>query len=347
MFNKNNKITSKIAYITRLTSIYTVNMICMKKILGLTFFLVVFVSCKNEDALELEIAAIPMHVDVERFDRAFAEAKPDDLADLKKTFPFFFSSRIPDSVFVEQMKDSSQIALNVATKEKFGDFKIQTNEIESLFQHLKYYDKTFTEPRVIAFTNYVHYREKIVVTDTVVLLAVDNYLGADHEFYGNFPKYIAQNLRPSQLIVDVAGAYADKNIFQTQKKTFLDEMIFFGKQLYFKDKVIPFKSDAEKIGYTQAQLEFAQVNEDMIWTEFVENEMLYDTNRSLVSRFIADAPFSKFQLELDNQTPGRLGQFIGWQIVRAYMRNNDVSLQEMLQTDASVIFNKSNYKPAK
>ncbi|MEM5565970.1 gliding motility lipoprotein GldB [Psychroserpens sp. AS72] len=319
----------------------------MKKLILFVLVLFAFLSCKNEDALEEEIAKIDTNFTVERFDRAFAEAKPADLENLKKTFPFFFSSRIPDSVFVEQMKDSFQIELNKATKEKFGDFKTETSEIESLFQHLKYYNKTFKEPRVIVFTNYVHYREKQVVTDSVVLLAVDNYLGEDHEFYGNFPKYIAQNLKPSQLVVDLAKEYAYKHIFQTQKKTFLDEMIFFGKELYFKDKVIPFKTDAEKIGYTPEQLGFANNNEAMVWTEFVENEMLYSTDGSLVSRFIADAPFSKFQLELDNQTPGRLGQFIGWQIVKAYMRNNEVSLQEMLQTEAIEIFNKSNYKPSK
>lgn len=319
----------------------------MKKIILLILVLFAFFGCKNEDALEEEIAKIDTSFTVERFDRAFAEAKPENLGNLKKTYPFFFSARIPDSVFVEQMKDSFQIALNNATKQKFGDFKTETNEIESLFQHLKYYDKTFNEPRVVVFTNYVHYREKLVVTDSVVLLAIDNYLGENHEFYGNFPKYIAQNLKPSQLVVDLAKAYSEKQIFQSQKKTFLDEMIFFGKQLYFKDKVIPFKSDADKIGYAQEQIEFANANENMVWTEFVENEMLYSTNSSFVSRFIADAPFSKFQLELDSQTPGRLGQYIGWQIVRAYMKNNDVSLQEMLQTEAIEIFNKSNYKPSK
>ena len=319
----------------------------MKKIILLILVLFAFFGCKNEDALEEEIAKIDTSFTVERFDRAFAEAKPENLGNLKKTYPFFFSARIPDSVFVEQMKDSFQIELNNATKQKFGDFKTETNEIESLFQHLKYYDKTFNEPRVVVFTNYVHYREKLVVTDSVVLLAIDNYLGENHEFYGNFPKYIVQNLKPSQLVVDLAKAYSEKQIFQSQKKTFLDEMIFFGKQLYFKDKVIPFKSDADKIGYAQEQIEFANANENMVWTEFVENEMLYSTNSSFVSRFIADAPFSKFQLELDSQTPGRLGQYIGWQIVRAYMKNNDVSLQEMLQTEAIEIFNKSNYKPSK
>jgi gliding motility-associated lipoprotein GldB len=319
----------------------------MKKIILLILILFAFYSCKNEDALEEEIAKIDTNFTVERFDRAFAEAKPEDIGNLKKTFPFLFSSRIPDAAWLERMTDSFQIILNDETNKEFGDFKTVTNEIEGLFQHLKYYDKTFSEPRVITLTNFVKYREKLAVTDTVTVIAIDNYLGADHAFYANLPRYLVQNMKSSQIVVDLAKAYAEKQIFQSQKKTFLDEMIFFGKQLYFKDKVIPFKTDAEKIGYTQEQLEFANANENMIWTEFVENEMLYDTDSSLPARFIADAPFSKFQLELDNETPGRLGQYIGWQIVRAYMKNNEVSLQEMMQTEPIDIFNKSNYKPSK
>ena len=306
-----------------------------------------FCSCKNEEALETEIAKIKTNFTVERFDRAFAEAKPRDLGSLKMTFPFLFSAKIPDTAWVERMTDSFQLILNNETNLVFANFKTVTNDIDGLFQHLKYYGKTFSEPRIITLTNFVKYREKLAVTDTIVVIAIDNYLGADHAFYANIPRYLTQNMKGSQIVVDLASAYAEKQIFQSQKKTFLDEMIFFGKQLYFKDRVIPFKTDAEKIGYSKKQLEFANANENMIWTEFVENEMLYKTDGSLPARFIADAPFSKFFLELDNETPGRLGQYIGWQIVRSYMRNNEVSLNEMLQTEALDIFNKSNYKPSK
>lgn len=319
----------------------------MKRILIFCLFLLALYSCKDDDKIEAEIAKIETNVTVERFDRAFANAKPENLSQLKAAFPFLFSKSIPDSFWLERMRDTNQLHLNAATHEKFGDFKSVTQDIQRLFQHLKYYDKTFQEPRIITLTNFVNYREKLIVTDTIALIAIDNYLGSDHEIYSGIQRYLVDNMTPSQIVVDMAKAYSEQQIFQPQKKTFLDEMIYFGKQLYFKDVMIPFKTDAEKIGYTSQQLEFARANEAMIWTQFVEKEMLYDTDSSLPARFIADAPFSKFYLELDNQTPGRLGQYIGWQIVRAYMNNNDVSLKEMLQTDAVDIFNKSNYKPPK
>jgi uncharacterized protein YjaZ len=60
------------------------------------------------------------------------------------------------------------------------------------------------------------------------------------------------------------------------------------------------------------------------------------------------APFSKFYLEIDNESPGRVGQWIGWQIVRSFMENNpQVTVQELLLMDAKQIFEKSKYKPKK
>lgn len=319
----------------------------MKQLFVLGLICLSIFGCKNEDALAEEIAKVKTDFIVERFDQAFAKAEPQDLNTLKKTFPFLFSKRIPDSVWVEQMKDTFQLELNAAVTSKFEDLTTVESDVRRLFQHLKFYEQTFQEPRVVTLTNFVQYRNKVAVTDSIVLIALDNYLGSDHPFYANIPQYIVDNMTSSQVVVDLATAYSEQRIFQQQKKTLLDEMIYFGKQLYFKDMMIPFKPDHEKIGYSESQLGFAKANEEMIWTHFVENEMLFDTDSQLPARFIADAPFSKFYLEIDNETPGRLGQYMGWQIVRAYMKNNDVPLNKMMQTEAAEIFNKSNYKPPK
>jgi uncharacterized protein YjaZ len=79
----------------------------------------------------------------------------------------------------------------------------------------------------------------------------------------------------------------------------------------------------------------------------VDEKLLYDSDPKLPGRFINPAPFSKFYLEIDNESPGQIGMWIGWQIVRSYMKNNDVSLQQLLQTDAKEIFDNSKYKPKK
>ena len=42
-----------------------------------------------------------------------------------------------------------------------------------------------------------------------------------------------------------------------------------------------------------------------------------------------------------------VGRYLGWQIVRAYMKNNSVDLKKMLQEKPETIFNNSKYKPKK
>jgi uncharacterized protein YjaZ len=124
-------------------------------------------------------------------------------------------------------------------------------------------------------------------------------------------------------------------------------MLYAGKEMYLKDILLPEAIDDVKMGYKPEQIKFCQENESYMWRFFIDNQMLYDTDQKLVPRFINPAPFSKFYLEIDNDTPGRVGAWLGWQIVRSYMENNKTSLQDMLKMDAKTIFENSKYKPKK
>lgn len=318
------------------------------KVTFLFLIIIAIVSCKKDNQLENEIANINTDINVERFDRYVADASKNDFSKLKQAYPFMFSERDNDSTWIEIKNDTLQLQLLAEVNKVFGDFKETELEIESLFNHIKHYYPEFNPPRVITTTNYVRYRNRTIITDTIAVFGLDSYLGSNHEFYINIPKYITANLRKEQIVVDLADEYAKKYIYQKQNKTLLDEMVYFGKRLYFKDVIIPFKTEAERMGYTQEQLDWAIVNESLIWEYFVDRELLFSTDSKLPGRFINPAPFSKFYLEdIDTDSPGRLGQYIGWQIVRAYMKQNDVTLREMLITSTEDIFNNSKFKPRK
>ncbi|WP_136481777.1 gliding motility lipoprotein GldB [Cognatitamlana onchidii] len=320
----------------------------MKFLLVLASLFVLVVSCKKESQLELEIAKLNTDIEVERFDRLFASVTTDGIEQLKRTYPFMFSVKYSDDFWLAKKEDSLQQLLFKEVNEVFSTFEEIEIDIESMFNHLKYYDPTFHTPRVITVTNDVDYRNRVIVTDTIVLIALDSYLGNNHEFYGSIPQYIRTDLNKEQITVDLATKYAEKYIFQPQRKSLLDEMIYFGKQLYFKDLVIPFRSEAQRISYAQEALDWARANESYIWRYFVERELLFSTDSKLPGRFINPAPFSKFYLEeIDTESPGRLGQYIGWQIVRAYMENNEVALRDMLNENPQDIFNNSKFKPRK
>ena len=319
----------------------------MKNVGFLIVLLLFLNACKEDNQIESEISKIDVDVKIERFDLAFAAAKPSDLPKLKITYPFLFSERINDSIWIDRINDSLQQELSNEVKLAYAKFDDVQHDIESLFQHLKYYDTTFKVPRVITVTSDVDYRNKTIVTDTIVLISLDTYLGADHHFYEGIQRFLTLKMKRSQIVCDLATGYSEHYIFQNKSKTLLDDMVYFGKQLYFKDKMIPFVSDAEKIGYTEEQMDWAQENESEVWRYFIERELLFSTDNSLAGRFIADAPFSKFYLELDAESPDRVGQYLGWQIVRSYMKNNEVSFMDMLQMNADEIFNNSKFKPRK
>ncbi len=315
--------------------------------LGLMILLIIN-SCKKENQFEKEIASINTDISVERFDKLFAKTTENNLKNTKQAYPFMFSEKYTDSFWIAKMKDTLQLQLFNEVEKVFPNFSITEFEIESLFNHLKYYFPEFNPPRVITAISSVDYRNKVIITDTIALISIDTYLGNNHEFYGEIHKYIRNNLTKEQIVVDFATEYAKKYIFQQQNKTLLDEMIYFGKQLYFKDVVIPFKTEAERIGYSPSQLDWALANESYIWRFFVERELLFSTDSKLLNRFINPAPFSKFYLEeIDSDSPGRLGQYIGWQIVRAYMKQNDVALKDMLIASTEEIFNNTKFKPRK
>jgi len=314
----------------------------------IVFLLVICVfSCQNSSKVEKEISKINLDLNIERFDQLFATSTPSNLPALKQNYPFLFSKRYADSVWVQRMSDPIQQLQNKAVDSVFEDFSRTESEIFNFYQHLKYYNKALKTPRLITVLSDVDYRNKVVVTDSIVLIALDTYLGAEHEFYASFYDYIKQNLNKDQIVSDLATAYAEQLIYQPKRATFLEEMIYFGKQLYLKDLLIPFKDNNQKIGYSSAQYEWAEENEFYIWQYFVEKELLYETDRKLLSRFIIPAPFSRFNLELDSESPGRLGQYIGWQIVKSYMENKETPLLQMLQMEATEIFNNAKFKPKK
>lgn len=320
----------------------------MKNILFFLVCISMIFSCKNDNKLESDIAKINTDVHIERFDLLFGKVTYQSLSDLKSAYPFMFSEKYQDSFWISKISDTLQKHLFNEVEKEFLNIGDTQLEIESLFNHLKYNFPDFYPPRVISTTSDVDYRNRVIVTDTIAVIALDNYLGTNHEFYENIPKYLREDLKKERIVIDLAIAYAEKYIYQPQNKSFLDEMIYFGKQLYFTDVVIPFKTEASRIGYTQEQLDWAIANESYVWRYFVERELLFSTDTKLSVRFITPAPFSKFYLEdIDSESPGRLGQYMGWQIVRAYMERNDDSLKEMLLKSPEEIFNNSKFKPRK
>jgi gliding motility-associated lipoprotein GldB len=305
-------------------------------------FLALF-ACDKKPEAEKAVAKIPMDIKVVRFDKLFFETPPQDLPKLKRQFPYFFPGS-DDKVWTDKMQDPQWRALYAEVERKFPDFGVEKTQAEDLFRHVKYYFPKTRTPKIVTLIGEMDYHNKVIDADSLMLVSLELYLGANHKFY-DYPKYLKQNFEPAQMMPDMAEAVAKSHVPPASDATLLAGMVYYGKILYLKDLFLPETSDAQKIGYLPEQLKWCEENEADMWRYFIDGKLLYDTDSRLPGRFLTESPFSKFYLEIDNESPGRVGQWIGWQIVRSFMQHNDVALQKMLMMDARQIFEQSHYKP--
>ena len=318
----------------------------MKKVFIVLLF-IGLVSCKKESKIEREIEKIPVVFKVERFDKIFYESQPSDLKQIQSQYPFFFPEGNEDTVWTNKLTNPLLRELYNEVQFRYGNLTSLEEDLTSFFGHVQYYFPKYKTPRVITLISEVDLDAKAIYADSIALIALDCYLGNEHRFYADFPKFKRINFDENQILPDLVTSFSYGKIAPPMDKNLLSIMIYHGKELYLKDKLIPNFTDAAKIAYTEEQVAWCKENEEQMWRYFIENNLLYEANVKNEHRFINDAPFSKFYLEIDNESPGRVGQWLGWQIVRSYMENNDTSLTDMLAMDAKTLFERSKYKPKK
>ena len=311
------------------------------------------------DKQEKEIAAIPMSFETVRLDSLFVKTPDDQLSDLRKQYPYFFTSNITDEEWIEIRNglifpEEPSVQLHYTDlyneiNKSLGNLKEEKQELKSLFQHIKYYFPKFDPPKVITLISRVDYESRVIYADSLLLIGADNYLGAKHPYYQEMQQYIAAELDKKYLAIDVADAFAEKLVPRGGVYlTFLENMVYEGKKLYLESRLLPKRPTADLLRYSTEKYEWAEANEGEIWRYFIEKQLLYNTDKKLLSRFIYPAPFSKFYLELDNESPPQIGRYIGYKIVQAYAEKHpDEGLIAILSMQPEALFKGSGYKPNK
>ena len=310
-----------------------------------TLFTILF-SCTNKPNKQIDVSAIEVQFSVDRFDIDFYTTKVDSLYITKEKYPLFFPTNTPDSVWIQKIQNEDEQELFLETQKVYADIDFLTADLEQLFKHVKYYNPEFTTPKVVTLLSNIDYQNSVIYTKEYLMISLDVYLGANHEFYAEFPNYIKQNYNKNHIIIDVAKAMIS-NPSSFSDRTFIGKMITEGKKLYVLEKYLPTSNDYEKIGYSEEKYNWAIENEKQVWKYFIENKLLFSTDTELNQRFLELAPFSKFYRSEDSLSPGRIGVWIGWQIVKSYMKHNDVSLQQLLKTPSEEVYKNSKYKPKK
>lgn len=323
--------------------------------------LVLFVSCSkttgyekklNVDCRNLE----PQTVEVLEYNKAlFAIDTADFEAGIRAIQPQF-QALLGDTlesyemVFLKEfVTDNFIMRINELVEESFPDSDAISDKVKGVYQHFKYYYPEMTMPPTFTYVSGINFDNgPVMISPEAVMISLDFYLSNKDLVYDKvgMPRYVSRRCQPASLTKDLAEAMYYSYVFMDVKaKNVLKEMIDRGKKYYFIEAMDPTLNDSVLLGYSSQQMEWAQDNEGQIWATIVGNNMLYANGFEQYRVLFNDGPFTA---AFSENAPARLGDFVGLQIVRAFMSNNDESLQSLLQmTDYQDILQRSQYKPRK
>ncbi len=318
-------------------------------------------SCKK-NPLKVKLTGHEKDVEIVNFGEEFFAAGYSDTAALialRNKYPDFFDlftyrviqiGGLGEELFFEGVKqfqtDTMILNIRKSAKQEFADFSKIENGLKNAFRYFQFH---FPEHELPVIYTYISgFNQSVVTADKIIGISLDKYLGRDYEYYqylNSTPSYKILNMHKGKIVSDVAYAWGVTEFDDTGKTTnLLDNMIYQGKLMYFVDALLPDEHDSIKIGYTQKQLEWCKMNEAKMWSTLIENKMLYSTNRMDIVRYTNPAPTtSGFPIE----SPGRTGVWIGWQIVRQYMKKHpEITLEQLMKnSDFQKILNDSKYFP--
>jgi hypothetical protein len=178
------------------------------------------------------------------------------------------------------------------------------------------------------------------------------YLGKNFSVYKDqtfienvVPEYRSRRFSKEYIVADAMKLVVD-DIFPDRSagQSLIGQMIEKGKQWWLLDKFLPETPDSLKTGYTQAQLDWCKENEGIVWSFLTTNEDINSINPTTIQTYIGEGPFT--QTLSQEASPGNIGQWIGWQIVKKFAEKNpDMKLEEVMQTDPKKILEEAKYKP--
>lgn len=232
------------------------------------------------------------------------------------------------------------------THRVFGNGEALREDFRQAYTNLKYYYPDFSPPRIQTLISGLE--SDLFVTDSALYIGLDYFLGKGAKYRPNnmyeymLRRYTKDFIVPSVMLL--TGVDSRFNKTAEDDKTVLAEMIAYGKAYYFAKRMLPCVADSLLIGYTTKEFEGSVEYENLIWSRLVEDEVLYSTNHLVKQKFIAERPKT---IEVGEECPGRIAQWVGWRIVNAYMeRHPEVTLPELMNTsDAQRLFKESGYKP--
>tara|TARA_B110000459_G_scaffold201691_2_gene252946 strand:- start:295 stop:1314 length:1020 start_codon:yes stop_codon:yes gene_type:complete len=323
--------------------------------------LTTLLSCENNH-LDIDVSTVNLNLKVKRFDQDLFQNKGqitrDNVLELNNTYGLFFQDFTESVINIGSIKNRTlNNRLNDFTTDTYinevktdvahvySDFTPFETELNEAFKHYKHYFPKKNIPEVITYISGFNYA---ITTDKNYLgIGLDMFLGKDYDAYAQLglPKYKTAFMSKNGLVAGaMLGWIATEFELKEKNADLLTEMIHQGKTLYLMDALMPKASNTIKINYTKPQLEWCENNAEPVWFYFIDNQLLYTKDTKEIIKYMGESPFIQ---GFPEGSPGRIGHWIGWQIVKAYMNKNPTItvLQLMNNNNAQELLNKSKFKP--
>lgn len=335
------------------------------KYLLLGIILTIFLSCKFNGKYDIDVSDIDVNIKITRFDKKIYSLTEDNyregLKEIQFEYPLMFelyiegiamTGRVRDTLYIQRFKP---LVLDRYVKElyrdvlkKFPDLEKAENQLNEAFKHVKFYFPEDTIPEVYSMVSNLSYYG-CVTYENLLVVSLDMFMGSDYIYYpGKWPDYKVKMFREEYMVSDMMKAYFETNFPKDEYigKTLLSQMIYKGKRLHFLDIMMPELHDSIKIKYSKDQLKWCEKNDGELWHHLVTEKSLFETDDRKTCRFFSDGPFTNVY-GVPHDSPPRLGEWVGWQIVKSYVKNNKKreSLSIFYEKDEQKILTLAKYKP--
>jgi hypothetical protein len=324
--------------------------------------------CREKSRLpHPDVSDISADIHIKRFEQPFMAANQENykeiLRQLESEDSAFFhlycgqilsirgygdsTYQLYDTLFKYMIADEYMLRLYDSVAALYPNLDQVEKELEDALRYYAYY---FPDNKLPQFYTYVApFVYQVVVAEDVIGIELNMFMGANFSYYGamsaNLPRYMVYRFDRRYLVVSVMRALMDGNIpSKGPESNILDDMLAEGKMMYYLDLMLPDTPDSIKIGYTAEQIAWCQTNESDIWKFFAGEELFFSTRNQDKQRYLAEAPNA---FGMPEGSPGRIGIWVGWQMVRSYMEAHPETKPEALfgMTDAVLFLKESRYKP--
>jgi len=288
---------------------------------------------------EISLMAIDTNRVSEELHRLYKEyplflegADKDDLDNIRQIFDFVTDPR------------SKELLNDIL--EKYPNLKwLETALGQSFVRYNRIFDRDII-PAIYTYISYLDYENRVIFMDSVLVIAIDMYLGTDNKHYDAIALQMFKRTRLDKpfIPVDAMRAVAHYELERTPQPltTLLDHMILHGKVAYFLEQTLPKTDMATRLGYLPEQMAWARKNEKTVWSYLMREQLLYEQNAFKYRTFVNESP----TIQMFPGSPGRVGHYLGYQIVRQYMKNTGQTIPELFaETDSQTILRLSNYRP--